>query len=45
MIRTRIADAERTEIPIGYPPAPDGQVLYVIGDTTAAEICLSGSIS
>lgn len=31
MTNTRIADSERTEI-IAYPPAPDGQVLYVIGD-------------
>lgn len=32
MTNTRIADPERTDLPIGYPPAPDGQVLYVIGD-------------
>lgn len=32
MTTTRVADPERTDAPITYPPAPDGQVLYVIGD-------------
>jgi serine/threonine protein phosphatase 1 len=32
MANARIANPEQTDIPIAYPPAPDGQVLYVIGD-------------
>lgn len=32
MTTTRIADPDGTDLPISYPPAPDGQVIYVIGD-------------
>lgn len=32
MTTTRIADPEQADVPITYPPAPDGQLLYVIGD-------------
>jgi serine/threonine protein phosphatase 1 len=32
MTTTRIADPEQADIPIAYPPAPNGQLLYVIGD-------------
>jgi serine/threonine protein phosphatase 1 len=32
MTDTRIAETERTEVPVAYPPAPEGQIFYVIGD-------------
>lgn len=32
MTTTRIADPGQADVPITYPPAPDGQLLYVIGD-------------
>jgi serine/threonine protein phosphatase 1 len=32
MTSMSIADSERTDAPVAYPPAPEGRVLYVIGD-------------
>lgn len=32
MTDTPITDPEQMDVPICYPPAPDGQVIYVIGD-------------
>ncbi len=32
MTSMNVADPERTDAPAAYPPAPEGQVLYVIGD-------------
>lgn len=32
MTDTRMADPERADIAISYPPAPDNQIIYVVGD-------------
>jgi serine/threonine protein phosphatase 1 len=32
MTDTRVQDPERTDLPVDYPPAPDNQIIYVIGD-------------